>query len=179
MSIIVEYENQLAYEVERRLNDVLKVITWADAFSTENSTARLNQIILGHQRTERIQYTTDAQTGHVLYWKRYFFEIRVELLTLKNHQKALDLLEQILDDVLAGYQPFAEIFPFVPQDSGNATRNKANGSWIYSASGYANVLSNIKTLTPLKSASDVPLKLVQIAFRQAESTQDFAIFTKQ
>lgn len=179
MSIIVEYENQLAFEIEHRLNDVLKVLTWADAFSTENSTARSNQIIIGHQRTERIQYATDAQTGHYLYWKRYYFEIRLELFTLKNHQKALDLLEQILDDVLAGYQPFAEIFPFVPQDSGNATRNKANGSWVYSASGYANVMSNVKTLTPLKPVSNVPLKLVQIAFRQAESTQDFAKFVKE
>ncbi|MGL5078798.1 MAG: hypothetical protein ACRDBG_23625 [Waterburya sp.] len=171
MSLITQYERHLAGYLESRLTGS-KVQVWADAFNTDGGQRKNSVFFLGHQRTERISYVVDPTTLKRVYTKRYFIEFREELFTIKNHQRALDLIEYVLDEVLNDYQPYYEVSKFTPQTSGEPRRNKENGSWIYTGIGYVDILSDITKLTPINSIKYHPNRIIQIGFENILAEPD-------
>jgi hypothetical protein len=171
-SFICRYERATAGHIEQQLTDS-KVKLWADAFASDNSVKTRNQIFFGHQRTER--YDHISFDNRLVYRKRYFLEIRVELFTLKNHQECLNLIETVLDEVLPNYQPFWEFTPFVPEESGDVSRNNDNNSWIYRGSGYTEISSDVVSLTPI--SKPITGRIIKVGLYNAESENNSEIGT--
>ena len=161
------YERATVDYIESKLTDS-KVKLWADAFNTDNTVKTKSQIFFGHQRTERNVFAKNS-LGRTVYQKRYHFEIRVEIFTLRNHQDALQLIEVVLDEILPDFRPFWEFDPFTPGDSGQAQRNKSVGSWIYSGTGFTSISSDVTSLTPtLPNLSEGRIIQVGLFNSQAE-----------
>lgn len=174
-NFVTEYEKACAYWLEENLESC-KIALWADAFTT-NATAKQKALIFfGHQRTTRTPYAADPVTFKNIYLKRYIFELRCEFFTLRNHQESLDLIEFAIDDVLADFRPFQEFSRFIPQESGNVIRNKDNGTWVYSATGYSEILSSVKGLTSTVEVSEP--KIVQIGYVNAQNDDLIGRFVK-
>ena len=171
MSFITDYEKTTAGYIERELSDsdVAKVKLWADAFSTDASARQRSMLFFGHQRTERFNHTKDTD-GKTVYTLRYTLEFRVEIFTLRNHQSTLNLIEKVLDDILAGYKPYLEFTPFLPGESGQAVRNNANNSWIYSGFGTTSIKSDVEQLTPIDEVLEGEIIYVGLYNAHSEDT---------
>jgi len=178
-SFITQYERATVAHIESVLTNK-KVKLWADAFNTDNTAKTRNMVFFGHQKTDRYNFVRHPETNAIVYLKRYYLEIRVEIYTLVNHQEALDLIETILDEVLLAYTPFYEFLPFIPEQSGNASRNNRVGSWIYSGSGYTEISSDVEELTPIPE-NPLPGRIIQVGLfnAQSEDNSQIGIFTKE
>ncbi len=165
---ITEYEKTCANYLESKLQ-TSKVKLWADAFTTDSSAKTRNNIFFGHQRTDRT-FVRYGEFKKPILEKTYTLELRVELFTLRNHQEALELIEFALDDILLGYQPYYEFTPFMALSSGQAMRNKATGSWVYSGEGITSIMSDVESLT----STDIPPegRIIQVGLIAVSENND-------
>ncbi len=154
-SLIRPLEQSIAAYLDKKLPQVA-VRLWADVFGGAAPQSR-SLICVGHSRSEsetisKIPYS----------WKETAtFEIRVECVDLRDHQKAMGIMESAIG-LLAGVQWFQEWEAIAPVSYGVEGYRADAKIWSYTGTVTSSIARPCDALTPIEEIPTDSLRVVSV-----------------
>ena len=118
--------------IARHLGKILKntkVELFADEFASTGKVTQRQQLLVGHQSSDFRQLNSYPITQVEEVAK---YEIRLEVVDLKNHRQALSLMSSVVNSLI-GFTPYTNVQPLIPVNYGAPRFSRESGIWVYTA----------------------------------------------